>query len=58
MEMINAGEIDLAAFGANFTSNPDLVKRMHDSLPLTPPDPNTFYGGDSTGYIDYPAFTA
>lgn len=58
VQMINAGDIDLAAFGSPFISNPDLVKRMHDDLPLTAPDQNTFYGGDEHGYIDYAPFKA
>lgn len=57
-EMIEAGEIDLAGFGANFISNPDLVARMQNGLPLAEPDRETFYGGDSKGYIDYPPYVA
>lgn len=57
-EMIEGGEIDLAGFGANFISNPDLVARMQNGLPLAEPDRETFYGGDSKGYIDYPPYVA
>jgi 2,4-dienoyl-CoA reductase-like NADH-dependent reductase (Old Yellow Enzyme family) len=52
-KMIAAGAIDLAAFGSSYISNPDLVARMKNNWPLTPPDPATFYGGDARGYIDY-----
>ena len=46
---------DLIAFGKPFISNPDLVRRLREGAPLNPWDKNTFYGGDETGYIDYPA---
>jgi 2,4-dienoyl-CoA reductase-like NADH-dependent reductase (Old Yellow Enzyme family) len=55
-QMIDAGTIDLAAFGQPFISNPDLVHRLENGLPLTPPDRETYYGGDATGYIDYPPY--
>lgn len=57
-EMIGSNLIDLAAFGANFVSNPDLVARLQNGWPLTPADPNTFYGGGAEGYIDYSPYTA
>jgi len=52
--LLDAGLIDLAAFGQPFISNPDLVARLRDDLPLTEPDRNTYYGGDAHGYTDYP----
>jgi len=55
-EMIAAGQIDLAAFGAPFISNPDLVARLQNGWPLAEPDRATFYGGGAQGYIDYPAY--
>lgn len=57
-QMIKSNLIDLAAFGANFVSNPDLVARMYNDWPLTPADPRTFYGGGAEGYIDYAPYTA
>ncbi|BFG76198.1 hypothetical protein PTKU46_42310 [Paraburkholderia terrae] len=57
-QMIESNLIDLAAFGVNFVSNPDLVARLQNGWPLTPPDPNTFYGGGAEGYIDYVPYTA
>ena len=57
-QMIESNLIDLAAFGASFVSNPDLVARLQNRWPLTPPDPNTFYGGGAEGYIDYMPYTA
>ncbi|MFG3289168.1 alkene reductase [Streptomyces sp. NPDC048179] len=56
-EMIDSNEIDLAAFGQLYTSNPDLPERFRTGTPLTPPNPATFFGGDATGYVDYPAAT-
>ncbi|MFF4572802.1 hypothetical protein [Streptomyces sp. NPDC001410] len=46
----------LVSFGRLFVSNPDLPRRLRDGLPLTDPDPATFYGGDAHGYVDYPAY--
>jgi N-ethylmaleimide reductase len=46
---------DLVAFGRPFISNPDLVSRLREGLPLAEPDRKTFYGGGDAGYIDYPA---
>lgn len=51
---LDAGDADLVAFGAPFLANPDLVRRYRDGLPLNSIDPTTFYGGDATGYTDYP----
>lgn len=45
---------DLVAFGRPFMSNPDLVFRLQNDLPLTTPDTETFYTGGEKGYIDYP----
>jgi N-ethylmaleimide reductase len=44
-----------ATFGRVYISNPDLVERFKLDAKLTEPDPETFYGGDETGYSDYPA---
>src|SRR5690606_18693085 len=50
------GLTDLVAFGRPFISNPDLVERLKNDWPMTPPDPTTFYGGDHMGYTDYPTY--
>nr|GEU28328.1 putative 12-oxophytodienoate reductase 11 [Tanacetum cinerariifolium] len=55
-ELIGSDMIDLAAFGKDFISNPDLVGRLQHGWPLSEADPATFYGGDATGYIDYPSY--
>ena len=54
MEAVEAGSADLVAFGRPFISNPDLVERLKRDAPLNPSDPNTWYGGDGRGYVDYP----
>ncbi len=46
---------DLVAFGKLFIANPDLPERLALNAPLNEPDPATFYGGNETGYTDYPA---
>lgn len=46
---------DLICFGRPFISNPDLVERLRQGAPLTPPDSNTFYAGEAHGYTDYPS---
>ena len=48
------GWVDAVAFGRAFIANPDLPRRLRDGLPLNDPDKTTFYGGDDTGYTDYP----
>jgi N-ethylmaleimide reductase len=46
---------DLVAFGKPFISNPDLVRKLKEDLPLNPWNQKTFYGGGAEGYTDYPA---
>jgi N-ethylmaleimide reductase len=45
---------DLVAFGSSYLANPDLPTRLAAQGPYQTPDPATFYGGDHTGYLDYP----
>jgi len=52
-EIIATGNADLVSFGAPFIANPDLVERFRNSWPLAVGDPNTYYTGGETGYIDY-----
>jgi 2,4-dienoyl-CoA reductase-like NADH-dependent reductase (Old Yellow Enzyme family) len=54
--LISAGLIDLAAFGIPFIANPDLVARLKNDHPLSEPIKETFYGGGSEGYTDYPPY--
>jgi N-ethylmaleimide reductase len=53
---IAAGHADAVAFGRIFISNPDLPNRLRHGFPLTPYNRATFYGGDETGYTDYPGY--
>jgi N-ethylmaleimide reductase len=50
------GHADAIAFGRIFISNPDLPRRLREGLPLTPYNRATFYGGEETGYTDYPVY--
>jgi N-ethylmaleimide reductase len=52
---VAAGHADAVAFGRYFISNPDLPERIRDGAAFTPYNRKTFYGGDATGYTDYPA---
>ncbi|MFF3380672.1 alkene reductase [Streptomyces sp. NPDC002680] len=54
LQLIEDGTADLIAYGALFLANPDLPKRLAAGGPFSTPDPATFYGGDHTGYTDYP----
>jgi N-ethylmaleimide reductase len=54
-DIIERGIIDLAAIGQLYIANPDLVERFRHDIPLATPDRDTYYGGDSRGYTDYPA---
>ena len=51
---LETGSADLIAFGALFIANPDLPLRLALGTPLNVPDVSTFYGGDESGYTDYP----
>ncbi|WP_423823103.1 alkene reductase [Salinisphaera sp. SPP-AMP-43] len=53
-KLIENGLGDGAAFGRPYIANPDLVERFRQDAELNEPDPSTFYGGDETGYTDYP----
>jgi N-ethylmaleimide reductase len=52
---IESGQADLVAFGKPFIGNPDLVKRLHEDLPLNESRPETYYQGGAEGYVDYPS---
>ncbi|MFO7873391.1 MAG: alkene reductase [Bacteroidales bacterium] len=56
--MLDQGHADLIAFGKPFISNPDLVRRLKEDLPLTEPDKETFYHGGPKGFVDYPEYGA
>jgi len=54
VETLSQGRADLIAFGKPFIANPDLVERLRRNAPLNVPRTETFYGGASEGYTDYP----
>ncbi len=58
LEAVASGAADAVAFGKLFISNPDLVERLRADAPLAAPNRETFYGGDATGYTDYPTLAA
>ncbi len=54
LERLERGDADLLAFGALFLANPDLPERLRRGGPFTAPDLSRAFGGDGTGYTDYP----
>lgn len=57
--VLESGRYDALLFGRYFISNPDLVRRLREGLPLAPYDRSRFYGpfpDPKVGYIDYPAY--
>lgn len=50
---LDAQRGDLVAFGRPFISNPDLVEKLRNDMPLASPDFNTFYTPGEKGYTDY-----
>ncbi|MET8139160.1 alkene reductase [Sphaerisporangium sp. NPDC005288] len=58
IKVVEEGVADLVSFGGLFIANPDLPARLKAGGPFTTPDPAVYYGGDDTGYIDYPTLQA
>lgn len=54
-QAVQNGSADAISFGRHFIANPDLVRRMHDHLPLANFDAKTLYTPGAQGYSDYPA---
>ncbi|MER7935998.1 MULTISPECIES: alkene reductase [unclassified Streptomyces] len=55
LALIEDGTADLVAYGALFLANPDLPARLARGGPYNTPDMSTSFGGDHTGYTDYPS---
>lgn len=53
--IVEAGEVDSAAFGKLFIANPDLPERIRRKAVLNRYDPSTFYVPGPKGYTDYPS---
>jgi N-ethylmaleimide reductase len=49
------GEADLISFARAYIANPDLVQRIRTGAPLAEAPQEYWYGGDETGYSDWPA---
>ena len=56
-QLLDSGVIDLAAFGASYIANPDLVERYRHGWPIAIPNQDLYYGGDEHGYTDYPTYS-
>lgn len=52
-EILAADLADLVAFGRPFIANPDLPRRLRESVPLAAFDGATLFGGTHRGYTDY-----
>lgn len=52
-ELISQGAADAVAFGLNFISNPDLVRRIREKKPLNEVNFSTLYAAGESGYTDY-----
>ncbi|MBR0800329.1 alkene reductase [Bradyrhizobium jicamae] len=52
--LVGAGDADAVAFGRMFIANPDLPERIQRKGPYTELRTVGLYGGDRTGYVDYP----
>lgn len=50
---LEAGKVDLIAFGRKFLANPDLPERLRLNASINADDPTTYYGGGAKGYTDY-----
>jgi 2,4-dienoyl-CoA reductase-like NADH-dependent reductase (Old Yellow Enzyme family) len=52
---LDAGIGDAVAFGRPFISNPDLVHRLAEGIPLAKDDATTWFTQGPEGYLDYPS---
>jgi N-ethylmaleimide reductase len=52
--MLADGEADLISFARAYIANPDLVERIRTGAPLAEAPQEYWYGGDETGYSDWP----
>jgi N-ethylmaleimide reductase len=53
--LLDAGLVDLVAFGRPFVANPDLPERLRHGLPLAEFRADSLFGGGAAGYTDYSA---
>jgi N-ethylmaleimide reductase len=59
-QAVSAGHADLIAFGRPFISNPDLVERFQNGIPLAEPAPMSDWYSPTgeKGYTDFPSYSA
>ncbi|WP_129669437.1 alkene reductase [Phytoactinopolyspora endophytica] len=55
--IIDEDAADAVSFARHFIANPDLVTRFAMNRAMTTGDPQTYYGGESRGYVDYPVLS-
>ena len=55
--LIAEGGATAVAFGSSYISNPDLLARFQQKLPLADVHWETVYGATAVGYTDYPFYT-
>lgn len=53
-EAISKGTVQAVAFGHHYISNPNLVEKIGNNVPLVEPNEATFYTFGPEGYVDYP----
>lgn len=53
--VLERGEADLISFARAYIANPDLVERIRTGSPIAESPKEYWYGGDETGYSDWPA---
>jgi len=53
-EAVKSGHADLISYGRSYISNPDLVERFRNGIPLSPHPSEFIYQGGAEGYTDYP----
>jgi N-ethylmaleimide reductase len=53
-QVLAKGEADLISFARAYIANPDLVERIRTGAPLAEAPQEYWYGGDETGYSDWP----
>ncbi len=51
---LSAGDADLFSLGRPFIANPDLIGRLCTGAPLAEAPKQYWYGGNETGYTDWP----
>jgi N-ethylmaleimide reductase len=57
-QTLAAGDADLFSIGRPFIANPDLIQRLGSGAPLAEAPKQYWYGGDATGYSDWPAMAS